>query len=63
MGDQGKWYMTRAIANKVLPDYQIRFWSDDPNAQVQRIGLLTALLINLKNLLTRLLERRQQNYA
>lgn len=45
-GDQGFYYLSRALANKVL-NYGVCYWSDNTNIQIQRLGLLQALYANV----------------
>ena len=49
-GDNGLYYFPRAIANRVFGPYGIGYWSDDPDLKVKRLGLLSALYVNLLNL-------------
>ncbi len=52
-GDNGLFYFSRALSNEVF-NQGIYFWSDNPDVQVKRLGLVEALLLNVYNLLTRL---------
>lgn len=55
LGNNGLFYFSREMTNKCFDnEYGIFYWSDDQNAQVQRLGLISALLINLMNLYKRL---------
>jgi hypothetical protein len=50
MGDNGLWYFSRDVFNKVFGEYGIGYWSDDPNLQIKKLGFFSALLVNLINL-------------
>jgi Papain family cysteine protease len=52
-GDAGKFRFDRYMANKCLT-LGIKYWTDNVPLDVQRLGLLLSLYINLKNLLTQL---------
>lgn len=45
-GDKGFFYLSRKMANTIL-NYGVCYLSDNPNAQIQRLGLLQALYANL----------------
>lgn len=49
-GDNGFYYLSRTMANKVLT-YGAIYWSDNPDVQIKRLGLLQALYANLLLLL------------
>ncbi len=53
-GDNGLFYFNREMTNKCFVGYGIAYWSDDQNPDIKRLGLFSALLSNLINLLNRL---------
>lgn len=56
MGDGGLFYFDRHMTNKVFT-YGVFYWSDDPAAETRRLGLISAILVNLLNLYKRLLHQ------
>lgn len=58
VGDQGKFYMPRDLANKALSQFGVFFWSDDPNAKVKQLGIIQALLQNIVNLYKSLIQKK-----
>jgi len=50
MGLNGLFYFDRATFNKAFGVGYVRLWSDSSNANVQKLGLLAALMQNLINL-------------
>jgi hypothetical protein len=52
-GDNGKFYLNRKMANKIL-DQGLYYWVDSTDQKIKTMGLLSSLLTNLINLLTRL---------
>jgi hypothetical protein len=56
-GNQGLFYMPRAMVNFYFPAFGVYWWSDDANLVVQKMGLLQALLQNLVNLYKKLLNQ------
>lgn len=55
-GKKGIYYLDRWMANKVFAEYGVLYWSDNPDLEFKRMGLLEALLVSLKNLLLQLVK-------
>jgi len=53
-GDSGIYHLDRYMINKIIGEYGALYWADG-GITFQRMGLLESLLVNLKNLLMRLL--------
>jgi len=60
--DSGLYYFSRDISNKVFGEYGIGYWSDDPNLVVKKMGLLSALYVNLVNWLKQLVAQKDGTY-
>lgn len=56
--DGGTYWMTREVFNKAFSGYGIYMWSDDPNAQIQKLGFLQALIQNLVSLYKALIAKK-----
>lgn len=52
VGDNGLFYMSRAVANQAFSPYGVFYWTDSTNTTVKTLGFITALYYNIISLLS-----------
>lgn len=58
VGDHGIYHLDRYMANKVFAEYGVIYWIDNSDVQIQRMGLIESLCVNVINLLKKLIAQK-----